>query len=212
MRPTIAAALAAAAIAAHASCAVASPISITNADFSNPSLAPNGIVTTVAGWATTGDTGITRLQQPQATTPVGLPQTAYLNYGQISQTLGATLQQNMAYTLSFYYVARSDDPSASAVVELLAGSSVLATLAVGAGTANSVALGTSAQKTLAYSATDPGMSGTLQLLVQNTSNAQVDVTGFSLDAASINPVPEPASLVLLGAGLFSIGIARRKPA
>ncbi len=135
-----------------------------------------------------------------------------MNYGRISQTLGATLLQDMAYTLSLYYVARTDDPSAAANVKLLAGSSVLASLAVGTGTANPVELGTSAPETLAYSAIGPSLLGTLQIVVENTGNGQVDVTGYALDATSIIPIPEPMSIALLSAGQLGLGIARRKSA
>ena len=200
-------------LAAYASGAAAAPISITNAGFSNPTLAGNTYNPGIAGWTSAGDTGTTRLLSPTVVTPSGFPQTAYLNYGQISQTLSATLQQGEAYILSFYYVARSDDPHAAAVVQLLAGSSVLSTFAVGTGTANPVALGTSKLETFTYNSINPSLSGALQILVKATdglTNGQVDVTGFALDASPISPVPEPASLALLGAGLLGVAMARRK--
>ena len=130
-------------------------------------------------------------------------QVAYSNGGTISQTLTATLQANTKYTLGVYVGRRQNVAFAGYNIELLAGTTVLASN-------NSItpAAGTFGYVTVDYTSgvsVTPGQA----LGIRLTSNGvQTNFDNITLDAASI---PEPSAILgLLGFGLLGIASKLRQ--
>ncbi len=132
-------------------------------------------------------------------------QVAYSNGGTISQTLtGTTLQAKTQYTLGVYVGRRNDQPFPGYNIELLAGSTVLAS--------NSIitpAAGTFAPVTVSYSSGSSSPLFGQALTIRLTSNGtQTNFDNVTLDAS---PIPEPSAILgLLGFGLLGIASKLRQ--
>jgi hypothetical protein len=180
-------------------------VPVINASFESP---PTAVFTPglITGWILTTPTE-QGVFNPGAFPPAGITatdgvQTAYLNTGNISQTLPALLTANTAYTLRVDVGDRADIGFPGYRVRLLAGATLLAeefslvpTTGFLTSTVNFTAL--------------PGNPALGQpLTIQLVSNGvQVNFDNVRLDAS---PIPVPASLAVWGVGALGLGLVYRR--
>jgi hypothetical protein len=124
---------------------------------------------------------------------------AYSNGGTISQTVGDTVVAGTTYTLSVDVGERKDVPDPGSVFLIVGTQTVLAT--------GIPALpGDWSTFTASYTATALDAGAAIEVLL-SSPGVQGDWDNVHLAATA---VPEPASLVLLGAGLLAFGVIRRR--
>jgi hypothetical protein len=127
----------------------------------------------------------------------------------ISQTLAATLQANMTYTLTVDVGQRLDFPLNGYTIQLMAGAVTLAS-----DSSLAPAPGTFLSDTISYnSGSSPAQLGqNLTIQLSAPASGQVDFDAVTLDASPA-ATPEPATITLLGigiAGMAGYGWGRRK--
>ena len=195
-----------------ASNAGATPITIVNPGFELPSMADGGFnVNIITGWTVSGSSGVFNPTVAQLPPPTEGVQTAYINLGNITQVLAATLLPDTVYTLSADFLARTDCcvwPGSE--LDLIAGGTVVASAFIAPGALAPGGIQASTVSFLA-AAGNPLLGQQLQVRVANTNGAvQLNVDNVQLDAASRNSnVPEPASLLLVGSAVGA-WMARRR--
>lgn len=136
----------------------------------------------------------------------------------LQQTLSATLQANTFYTLSIDVFARNgteylagQDPWAGSELELLAGSTIIASaIDTSAGpTPGTFEVQTATVDSSTLNQNLIGQALTVRFVTVKSNGLTTDWDSITLDASeSEATVPEPATLILMGAGL--LGIVRRK--
>lgn len=192
--------------------AQATPITVINSSFENPDTSTynSGPIT---GWTINGGAGVF---QPNAYLPVGTlspvvgagfisgvvgTQTAYINSGYISQTLGSKLDFG-TYTLSVNVGDRLDTAAPNYSISLLDGTNVLASITQ----ADFATIDDGwITATLTYSSTTSDPTQFLSIVLAKTGGDQVNFDNVRLDH-----VPEPASLALFGLALAGLAVARRR--
>jgi hypothetical protein len=160
----------------------------------------------IPGWTTTGASGLLQSGAPVNTTYFNTAATgstiAYANSGSISQTVGATVQLGVIYTLLVDVGVRKDvgDPGTEALV--INGNTILATGVL-------PAAGGFSTFTATYTglAADVGKAITIQLA---TASAQGDWDNVRLSDNTTSAVPEPASMMLMGLATFAGAIMIRR--
>jgi len=119
---------------------------------------------------------------------------AYSNGGLIFQTLGVSLLANTTYTLSVDIGHRLDGYATNYALSLLAGGTVLNSLA---GSNGLIPIGTFADESFSFTSGANVPSGSLSIMLSSIGT-QSDFDNVRLTATS---VAEPGSLTLLAAGL-----------
>jgi hypothetical protein len=191
----------------------ASPISINNPSFEEPTHTDGGFTAVATGWVVTGDSGTwnpTTAQISQGPTD-GL-QVGFSNNGGLSQTLSAVLTANMRYTLMVDVLSRTDGffHRESGLELLTAEGTQLAATILGPITAGNNGL---LSLTFVASANDPNLGKNLKITLLGIGGPQSDWDNVRLDATPTitpNPVPLPGAIWLLGSGLVGIlGMRKR---
>ena len=193
--------------------AFADNITIQNASFetTNPLTIPCGTGCAynngpIPGWTSTG--GQQGSWQPSSvyfssSVPDGSI-VAYSNGGLISQTLGVSLLANTTYTLSVDIGHRLDGLVSDYAIALLAGDTVLNSLA---GSNGLIPIGTFADESFSFTSGANVPSGSLSIRLSSIGT-QSDFDNVRLTATS---VAEPGSLTLLAAGLgLALFVFRRR--
>jgi hypothetical protein len=136
----------------------------------------------VTGWLVGPGTGVFKTSTAQfQIAPAGGLYVAFLGgpsvTGSILQTLGATLQANVTYTLKVTVGARADEPFTGYEAVLLAGNVIVA-----AGNKATPVGGGFATEVLTYSsgATPAQLGKPLQIFVKSLGTGQVDVSAVTL--------------------------------
>jgi hypothetical protein len=104
------------------------------------------------------------------------------------------------YTLTFAYSGRMNVPASSNGIEVWWNGSLLDTV-----TANGTSSGND-WHLFSYDVLGTSPTSQLQFIAVDTS----DSLGGSLDAVSLNAVPEPATLLLVGLGMVGAAVSRKR--
>ena len=134
----------------------------------------------------------------------------------LSETLGSTLQNNTAYTLSSLVGCRSTGFYCAYAIQLYAGTTLLASASNLSLTSN-----TSGSDSAMYTsgASDPNAGAPLMIVLSSTAASGTTSHTYTeafFDSVSLNAqtavsgTPEPGTFVLLGLGLAAIPLARRR--
>lgn len=178
-----------------------------------------------SGWEVSGSAGTYR---SEAGTYLGSP--AFidpmegLNVGFVTpgaymyQDLSVMLQANTDYVLSYSVGRRYDAVGSDYRIVVTAGSGALVegqNMWTYSNNSGSIAAGGWTTATLNFNSGESQAVGqTLRVWLANDGGTGINLSEIShevvFDLSSMAPVPEPATIVLLGAGLIGLGLLRRK--
>ena len=185
----------------------ATSITIINPSFELPAVGAGGFTDNlITGWTVSSPgistaAGVFHPAAGELPPPTNGVQTAYINVGNISQVLGATLEPDALYTLAADFLARTDccQPWPGSELDFMAGTTVLASAFIAPG---ALGLGGTQTSTVSFFSVpgNPFLGQPLEVRLLNTTNAiQINVDNVRLDFVS--NIPEPASLILVGSVL-----------
>lgn len=145
---------------------------------------------------------------------IDLTQTLYSTGWDYGQTLSALLGVG-TYTLKVAIGDRGDLPLLPSVINLIAGTTVIATASAGAAYVSDGWLDLTTTATILAGNAALGSALRIELLSSGASPGQINFDNVRLDfvgPAGPQAVPEPASLALLGLGLLLLAARRQKTA
>lgn len=186
-------------------------LTVINPSFESQSLAVNAFtVGTLTGWSAPGVQGAFR-PGPTIYT-AGIPDGnnvafSHTGGGTISQILSDVLTANTLYTLSVNVGDRLDLTFSGYSINLLAGSTVLASTSTPVPLNGRFATATVQFQTLA---THANLGALLQIQLITTPGGQVNYDNVRLDGTAVAAVPEPASIAMWSLGALGMMFARRK--
>ena len=174
---------------------------ITNGSFEDPSFSTGTwqVFTLIPGWTAVSGDGI-EIQNHAAGSPYdgnNLVELDSNNNSAMVQTVNTVLGQN--YTLSFYYSPRPNIPLESNGIEIRWNGALLDTLDQAGGSVTNWSLHT-------YTVAGAGLGTSLKFEAIGTN----DSLGGYLDKVSLDTVPEPATMLLFGAGITVLAGLRLK--
>jgi len=186
-----------------------SPIAIANATFESDALASGGFTTTPTSWTCTPGAnpgvdicGVYHFTSSQYTVadPDGGVNVAFSNGGTLTQTLTTNLALSTLYTLHVSLGRRLDSTFSSYLIELLAGSTVIATDNTGLNPASGQFL----VSTLTYNsgASNVLAGQPLGILLKGNSGGQPNFDALSLDGTATVPEPRTEAFCLIGLALI----------
>jgi len=199
-----------------ASVGQAGTITINNPSFESPSCGSPGPVSCApADWTVSGSAGAILPASSDPLQAFDGSQYAYANAGgTLEQTLATALQGDTSYELTIWVGNRANDLGTGfcpgcvfdPTVELLAGTTVL-----GDASGSTPAVGSWAEWTFTYdaSASDPNIGQDFAIELSAAAN-QGDFDLVGLQTVGPQTAPEPSMLLLAGAGLVGMGLARRR--
>jgi hypothetical protein len=135
--------------------------------------------------------------------PGGNTTMAFSNGATIWQTVGATVESGVTYTLQVMLGARTDEQFDGSAELLIGGSTVVPCMGTGPASGN----WETCTATFTGNAADAGDTMTIELL---SSGDQGDFSNVSLTDSLPDPTPEPGSLALLAAALLGMAVFARK--
>jgi len=196
----------------------AGTILINNPSFESPSCGTTGPVSCAPADWIVGGSGTAGAILPASSDPLQAfdgAQYAYANAGgTLEQTLATALQGNTSYELTIWVGSRANDSDTGfcqgcvfdPTVELLAGTTLL-----GTASGSTPAVGSWAEWTFTYdaSASDPNIGQDFAIELSAAAN-QGDFDLVGLQTVGPQTAPEPSMLLLAGAGLVGMGLARRR--
>lgn len=172
---------------------------VANATFESPST--SSFTAAATGWTRSGDSGVTAISSMPGrfvgdAGPAG-NQIAYINTGNMSQGLAATVQAGTTYVLSAYVGRRSDDPAARGSISLTTSSgTVLATASSDA----AQTVGTFALVRAFYTpaVNDANIGKTLRIVLANVATQQVNFDGVTLTSFTAGTVGSDVAVAAAG--------------
>lgn len=182
--------------------AAAAPVAITNPSFETPALGDGGFTNngTITGWTATGSAarGVFNPATFQLAPPTDGVQVAYLDGGgtavTLSQALAETVATGETYVLEadFAYRLNTTNPRPPFTLELLAGSTIVASFSGGPGNGFTDTAFTTATATWAAPASGPliGTALTIRITMVGATNTQICFDNVRINA-SPPPVPAP---------------------
>lgn len=188
------------------------PVPVVNSSFETNVLADGQWQTSVAGWTTTGAAGVTGVYNPTDNRyNVSIPDGANVGFsnrgGTLFQALSYNLLADTQLVLSVDIGWRLDGTwgAPNYAIELWAGNNFLAQE-----TSTQLIQGGFATAVLTYDVLSDNsyLGQQVRIVLANRGGSQANFDNVRLENHS--SVPEPSTLLLLGAGLFGFGIFSRK--
>ena len=199
-------------------------ITIQNPSFETPNLSNGGVlgqsgigpgswITYAPGWVVSTPYGAGEYYPGTLQFPTGASNgnnVLWVNSAYVYQTVAATVQDSTTYTLSVDVGQRSDDPTISYWIYLMAGNPNSGPILAEDVSSLHPASGTWLTSTLSYTAgpNDPFYGEPLSIVL-GSNHPQTDFDNVLLSDAPASVTPEPSSLVLAGTALaLACGLMR----